>query len=43
MKLDFLNESINKNIEDAEDSFNCSYSNDSKSRENIYPKLEDLN
>ena len=42
MKVDFLNESINKNIEDAENSFDCSYSNNN-SKEGIYPKLEDLN
>lgn len=36
MKVDFLNESINKNIEEAEKSFN-------NSKEGIYPNLEDLN
>ena len=36
MKVDFFNESINQNIEEAEKSFN-------NSKEGIYPKLEDLN
>lgn len=36
MKVDFRNESINQNIEEAEKSFN-------NSKEGIYPKLEDLN